>query len=77
MIEALLIVEDLGCSHVAVVSLLRDAVTVLRVVVVVAGTPGQGGGEAEEEEEEGVSHDDGVVEVDDGGDGDHAVAHAL
>ena len=77
LIVASFIEEDLANSGVTQVPLLRDAVAVRGVVVVCALGPRQGAGEAEEEEEEGVSHDDGVVEVDDGRDGDHSVAHSL
>ena len=58
---------------------LDQTVAVHRVELLVAESPWElfVGGEAAEQEVERVAHDDGVVEVDHGRDGDHAVPHAL
>jgi len=77
LIETYFLKEYISSSGVAKFSFLRDAVAVVSIVFVGTLGPREGAGEAKEEEEESVCHDDGVVEVDDGRDGDHAVAHSL
>ena len=51
--------------------------TIHCIVIVIAFTPWKCGLESQEQEEESISHDHSVVKVNDGWDGDHAIAHAL